>query len=107
MRNHKISLEAEHWTPSEWNVKDGNTDVFVRFDDGQEWVATFFTYTNIASLSAKNQRTGECLSGKYFWASDMFLINEISRERIEEVVRHLLEENETDFASIFVQVESE
>ena len=105
MRNYKISLEAERWAPGQWNIKDGNTDVFVRFDNGDEWVATFFTYANIASLSAKNQTTGECLAGRYFWAINMFLIDEISRERIEEVVRHLWEENETDFASVFVQVE--
>lgn len=105
MRNYKISLEAERWAPGEWNIKDGNTDVFIQFDDGDEWVATFFTYANIMSLVAKNQKTGECCAGRYFWSADMFLIDEISRERIEEVVRHLLEEDEANLASIFVQVE--
>lgn len=105
MRNYKISLESEHWASGEWNIEDGNTNVFVRFDDGDEWVATFFTYANITSLAEKNQRTGECLAGGYFWASDMFLIDEISRERIEKVVRHLLEDDETNFSSVFTQVE--
>lgn len=102
MRNYKISLEAEQWALGEWNIEDGNTDVFVRFDDGAEWVATFFTYSNIASLAQKNRATGECLDGKYFWATDMFLVDQISRERIQEVVAHLVEDGE--FTSIFTQI---
>ncbi len=62
-------------------------------DDGTRWVATFFSYANIASLAEKNGRTGENLHGKFFWASDMILVDEVSRQRIEEVVAHLLEQD--------------
>jgi hypothetical protein len=87
-----IWLEAEHWEPGQWNPRDDNLDVAVTFADGTRWVATFFTYTNIATLRAHYQESGECLSGKYFWASDMILVDEVSRERIEEVIDHLLKE---------------
>lgn len=105
MLNYTVSLESDHWMPGTWSMIDGNTDVFVKFGDGIEWGATFFTYANITSLTEKNRDTGECLSGKYFWATDMILVDEISRERIEEVVAHLIESEE--FAFVFKQVESE
>jgi hypothetical protein len=91
MRGYAVSIEAEHWAAGEWNPLDDNTDVWVRFADGTEWVATFFTYQNVLTLKAKNQQTGECLDGRYFWAIDMVLVDEVSRERIEQVVAHLVE----------------
>ncbi|NQX65652.1 hypothetical protein HQN90_05875 [Paenibacillus alba] len=94
-----IWIEAEHWSQGEWNIYDGNTDAIVTFEDGSRWVASFFTYKNIQTLAEKNQQTGECLQGKYFWGSDMVLVDECSRIRIEEVVEHLIFKG--DFEVIF------
>ncbi|GGB67662.1 hypothetical protein GCM10007424_04530 [Flavobacterium suaedae] len=44
-----------------------NTDVIVTFDNDKKYIATFFTYQNIQHLRLKNQKTGECDSGYYFW----------------------------------------
>ncbi len=41
-------------------------------------------------LVEQNKETGSCLSGKYFWARNMILVDEISRERIEEVIARLM-----------------
>ncbi|HEX5506036.1 MAG TPA: hypothetical protein VFW96_25690 [Thermomicrobiales bacterium] len=78
--------------------------MIITFADGTFWFATFFTYANIATLTEKNQRTGECLSGRYFWAAEMILVDEVSRERIEEVVAHLIETGA--FASVFKKGEA-
>jgi hypothetical protein len=99
MKKYSIWIEAEAWAEGEWNIFDDNTDVIVKFDDGTRWVASFFTYQNILSLAEKDKSTGECLGGKYFWASDMILVDEVSRERIEEVTAELLKEN--DFEKVF------
>lgn len=56
------------------------------FEKGGEWVATFFSYKNVTTLAKKNEASGECLNGKYFWATDMILVDQLSRERVEEVV---------------------
>jgi hypothetical protein len=96
---YKIWIEAEHWAVGEWDINNDNTDVIVEFDNGTRWIASFFTYNNISKLIEKNRKTGECLNGKYFWASDMILVDEVSRERIEEIIRHLISEDE--FESIF------
>lgn len=101
MADYSIWIEAECWVPSEWNHHDGNTDVFVTFTDGTRWGATLVTYTNVGSLTEKYRQSGESLSGKYFWTTDMVLVDEISRERIEEVVQHLLDCG--DFKQIFAQ----
>jgi hypothetical protein len=95
---YSIWIEAEVWEEG-WNPPDANTDVIVKFDDGTRWVASFFTYQNILSLVEKDKTTGECLSGKYFWASDMILVDEVSRKRIEEVITELIREN--DFEQVF------
>jgi hypothetical protein len=102
-----IWIEAETWAPGEWTPADDNTDVIVTLDDGTKWAATFFSYANLARLVEKNERTGECLGGKYFWASDMVFADEVSRTRIVEITTHLLEQEPCEFASIFERIESE
>src|ERR671916_1270078 len=93
-QKYSIWIEAEEWAEGEWTPADDNSDVIVTFETGERWVATFFSYQNILSLAKKNRGTGECLSGKYFVATDMILIDEVSRERIEEVVADLLKQDE-------------
>lgn len=97
--NFKTWIESEEWPIEEGKIYNGNTDVIVEFDNGTKWSATFFTYTNISSLVEKNKATGECLQGKYFWGNNMIFVDEIGRERIEEVIRHLIDEDE--FQDIF------
>ncbi len=71
-----------------------NSDVIVTFTDGSRAISTFFTYENIEFLRQNNKETGECLSGKFFWASNMILVDKINREGIEEIVNYLLLEDE-------------
>jgi hypothetical protein len=75
---------------------DDNSDVMVTFSDGKKYVATFFTYDNVKTLSEKNKRTGELLGGKYFWASDMILVGRIDRDTIEKVIDDLIKEKYFD-----------
>jgi hypothetical protein len=73
---------------------DDNSDVIVTFGDKTRYVATFFTYENIRTITSKNKKTGESLGGKYFWASDMILIDKIRRKSIELVIKDLIETND-------------
>lgn len=94
-----IWIEAEMWAAGEWNPVDDSSSVNVTFADGARWYALFVSYANIATLTAKNQRVGECLHGHFFAAPYMILVDEVSRQRIEEVVAHLIETGE--FSSAF------
>jgi len=105
MRVEHIWLEAEEWEPGEWNPADCNSDVTVEMDDGTSWSATFFTYSNIDTLRRENAEAGECLNGAYFWATDIVLIDELSRDRVTEVVDHLLQVDE--FELIFARDDEE
>ena len=92
-------IEAEHWAPGDWNPSDDVTDVIVTFDDGSRWVATFCTFSHLPKLRQNCAENGECLSGKYLWASDLILVDSTSRESIETVIHDLLAQGE--FKSAF------
>jgi hypothetical protein len=99
IRKKHIWIEAEEWAKGEWNSEDANLDVIVTFSDRSKWVASFFTYKNILTLSGKNKHTGENMNGAYLWSSDMVLIDIASRERILAVINYLIENDE--FESVF------
>lgn len=95
----QVWIEAEIWPTGSWDCNDENTDVVVVFSDRSKWIASFFTYKNIETLRQKNIQTGECMSGSYFWSSDMVLIDVISRERIEQLIDQLIKHDH--FQSVF------
>lgn len=99
---YEIWIEAEEWATGEWDIHNGNTDVIVEFEDNKRWIASFYTYSNIVSLVEKNKQNDECMNVKYFWSRDMILVDEISRERIEEVIKHLLDQG--NFKSILREI---
>ncbi len=72
---------------------NGNIDVEVEFDDSSRYVATFFTLVNIQYLIQKFKYvSGECNNGRYFWASDMCIVEVLDRKLIEETINTFLEE---------------
>jgi hypothetical protein len=77
---------------------DENIDVEVTFDNGNRYVATFFTLENIRMLIQKYKRTGECHNGLYFWASDMIILERLTPENVQKAVVDLLEHDEFEAA---------
>lgn len=102
-----IWIEAEEWASGEWIPINDNTDVIVTLEDKSKWGAWFFSYSNVGSLVAKNKLIGECLSGKYFWASNMILASEVSRGQIEEIVEYLVVQKPLEFRSIFTRLKED
>ena len=99
-QNYTIWIEAEQWSEDQWNYDDSNTDVLVIWEDKSRWVASFFSYKNIQTLTEKNRKTGECQGGSYFWSSNMILIENTSRKHIEDVVAGLIQKDQ--FEGIFL-----
>ena len=85
--------------PQVWSPTDDNVDVEVRLPNGDLYVATFFTLANLQRLFEKNRESGECLSGRYFWASDMILVEELTIESMTDAVEDLIANGE--FAGAF------
>lgn len=81
------------------NYEDDNCDVMVNFNNGDTYIASFFTFQNIETLRQKFLESGECMNGKYFWSSDMFIVDNLKNDNVKSVIKYLIESNE--FKSIF------
>lgn len=90
----QLWIEAEEWAPGEWDPADDVTDAVVTLADGSRWVASFCTFAHLATLRSNCAESGECLGGKYLWASDLILVDDTSRSSLEAVVRDLIEQDE-------------
>ena len=95
----KIHLSALSGNYDNFDPHNGNTDVIVLLKNGETYVASFFTYSNILSLQQAHQANGEHLNGTYFQAPNMVLIDNCDLPTIQKVVDDLIEEG--DFLQIF------
>lgn len=70
------------------NQANDNIDVHVRFSNGHQYTATFYTVDNIRFLMEEFQKDnqGECANGMYFWSPDMVVVNYLSEENIKMAV---------------------
>lgn len=101
----ELWLEAEEWEPDEWTPEDDATDAIVTLPDGSRWIATFCSFAHLATLRANCAASGDCLGGKYLWASDLILVDTTTRASVEQVVRDLLAAG--DLASAFSALEQD
>ncbi|MBI5930158.1 MAG: hypothetical protein HY862_12675 [Chloroflexi bacterium] len=69
---------------------DDNVDVEVNFSNGERYVATFFTLTNLETIMNRYSKSGECNNGKYLWATDMVIVRELTPETIRETVAYMI-----------------
>jgi hypothetical protein len=105
MANFELWIEAEEWDAGEWQPGDSVTDVIVTLPDGTRWVAAFCAFDHIASLRGGCAESGDCLAGKYLWASDLILIDATSRPSIEAAVADILAKG--DLKSAFSEIVEE
>jgi hypothetical protein len=82
----------------EWDKHDDNLDVIIRTNDNRVYSATFFTMQNLASLMAKNEKTGECAQGTYMWAVDMVIVRDLDLETIRITIEDLIATGEIEWA---------
>lgn len=98
---YSIWIEAEEWGEGAWDPSDEASDVVVTFADGRRWIASFVAYGHVPTLVARNRESGDNLGGRYLWASDLVLVDAISRDSIEAVVADLLRDG--GFESAFTE----
>ncbi len=85
----ELWIEAEEWPEGEWTPDDAVTDVVATLGDGSRWVATFCAFGHVEALRRACRETGENLSGRYLWASDLILVDDTTRDTITAVVADL------------------
>lgn len=74
------------------NPANDNVDVFVQFDNDEQYVGSFFTIANIADLLRQKRLSGENSNGLYFWSSDMIIMEEITEDNISITIQDMLKE---------------
>lgn len=89
-----IYISAENTEEDIASPEAGNTDVIVLMDDGKKYIASFFSYANIKALKQQHQKSGEYLSGAYFWEKNIVLVEACTMKVVEQVVNHLIDEGE-------------
>ena len=97
-----IFLSGENEPESGLATDQISTDVIVVFESGAKHVASFFSFKGLELLREQHRETGEYLQGKYFWAPRMLLVDDCSRENIEQVVLDLICEG--DFMEVFQEI---
>lgn len=89
--NNEFQLKLLHQPRSN---TDENIDVEVTLSGGERFTATFTTLKNIAAIMEGYRKSGECLAGKYFWASELIVVDDLNLESIRKVVADLLKSGE-------------
>ena len=79
------------------NEFNDNVDVEVEFKNGLKYHATFFTLKNIEEIMNNYKNTRECLSGKYFWSSQMIIIEKLEPDLIISAIEDLIKSDEFEF----------
>ncbi len=98
----KILLSSETELQKKVDVQDAHTDVIVEMNDGEKYVASFFTYKNMKTLQLLHREENDFLGGKYFWVKGMLMVESCTRQTIEKVVLDLMEEG--DFERVFRKI---
>ncbi|PSR02502.1 MAG: hypothetical protein BRD47_03175 [Bacteroidetes bacterium QS_8_68_28] len=80
-------------------------DVYVRLEDGREYVATFLTPSYLRERMARHARTGEHGGGRYFWVEDMCIVASLDQQTVEMCVADLVDDDL--LAHVFDEVDRE
>lgn len=97
-----IWFEFEEWADG-YDEYDENSDVHFELSDETKWCAAFYTYQNLLSISKKNQATGECLAGQYFYADKPIFISKMNKELIISTLNDIIK-SEKDLSCVFTRV---
>lgn len=93
------TAERDGWTVRLLTAGDGltvPTDVEVTGPGGRTWVGTVATLPMIDAVMESYRQSGECLSGTYFWVSDLLLVNDNTEAAAFESIFSLVTTGEID-----------
>ena len=87
----------------EFDHHDDSIDVIVEMENGRVFSATYFTLKNIDTIFRRNNSSGECNHGQYFWASNMIIVESLTKEVVSESISDLVETGE--FYNVFAEID--
>jgi hypothetical protein len=98
----KISLTAESLDNRFLDYENLNTDVIVRFDNGDEYIATFFSFKNLQGMIEEHKQSKEYFSEEYYRLVNAVLVNDFNNNKLLSVIEHMMAEG--DFQLVFKKV---
>jgi hypothetical protein len=97
-----IILTAEKLDDTPVNYEDLNTDVIVNFENGDRYVATFFSCKNLKKTVDADLGAFDFSSDRYYRILNMVLVEDLSKGNLLPVIESMIAEG--DFQLIFKKI---
>jgi hypothetical protein len=68
---------------------EGFVDIDLDTTDGRRFLGTFGTLEDVAMVMERWRSSGESLNGRYFWMTDLVLVDVLNAETIVQVVEEM------------------
>lgn len=98
----EVYLSADYTKTALTSSEADSTDVIIQLENGDKLVASFFTYDFIGDWKVNEEDSDENFHGKYFWAPNMIIVDDCSKENILAIIQHLIDEG--DFKDVFKKI---
>ena len=92
-----FELVIPHWEGMD-PATASEADATIRLPDGTRRYATFMTLDGIAKIMSRWQATGECLNGRYFYCTDLVIIDNVGFHAMADIVRDLIDTGDIEHA---------
>lgn len=93
----KIILTAEKLADKPVDYEDMNTDVIVDFEDGEQYVATFFSYKNLKKMLEADLKAESKLH-EYYLIVNLVLVENFNNGNLFPVVESMIAEGDFQLA---------
>jgi hypothetical protein len=94
-----IILTADYQENRPVDYVNLSTDVIVHFENGDRYVAPFFSYENLKDLMEIERRSKEFQSGEYYKVLNIVLVKDFNSGNLFPVIECMMSEG--DFQLIF------
>ena len=94
-----IVFTAERLSKTPLDYKNMNTDVIVNFDNGDKYIATFFSHESLKQMLEADIKTIEFSSGKYYRILNMVIVKDFNEGDMHHVIETMIAEG--DFQLVF------
>lgn len=88
------------------NPDNDSNDLLVNMADGRHYSATLFTLSYIQNNMDKHLKSGDSVSGNYFWTTDLLIMRCITEQEIIQMVEALINNGDIDTAMMQFDDES-
>jgi hypothetical protein len=85
------------------DFEDLNTDVIVSLDNGDEYIATFFSFKNLQGMIEEHRHSKEFLTRRCYKTLNAVLVNDFKYENLRPVIERMIVEG--DFQVMFKKLE--